>query len=202
MTHDDPRSRDPAEAPTVVLHDAYDRAAFDRAVANNPGLAERIEAGRRLYAGFWSLAFDVFCVLFKYAVALEPERDATRGRTAIARRVIGWVLSAPDLERLRAETTLDEPRATFGTTRILDLVRGMLTRHGEASSASLGEELELADGHALFVVEGNTARQRRVTIRDNADEMALIASGAAPGDRVIVVGHRDLIDGDRIELVE
>lgn len=145
MTHDDPQTRDRAEAPTVVLHDAYDRAAFDRAVANHTGLAERIEAGRRIYAGFWSLAFDVFCVLFKYAVALEPERDAARGRTAIARRVIGWVLSAPDLERLRAETTLDEPRATFGTTRILDLVRGMLTRHGEASSASLGEELELAE---------------------------------------------------------
>ena len=63
--------------------------------------------------------------------------------------------------------------------------------------------VELADGHAVFVIgEGNVARRRKVEIKDMAEEMALVGSGLAAGDRLIVIGQRNLIDGDRVEIID
>ncbi len=63
--------------------------------------------------------------------------------------------------------------------------------------------LELSDGHAVFLVDDKgVARQKRVTIKDNANEMALISSGIVKGDKLVIVGQRSLIDGDKVEIVE
>ncbi len=63
--------------------------------------------------------------------------------------------------------------------------------------------LELTDGHAVFVVDkGNVARLRKVGIEDTAGEMALVISGVKAGDRLVTLGQRSLIEGDRVEVVE
>lgn len=62
--------------------------------------------------------------------------------------------------------------------------------------------LELAEGHAVFVVEeGGVARRRMVTISDMAGGEALIGSGAAPGDVLVTAGQRGLTDGDRVRIM-
>jgi len=61
--------------------------------------------------------------------------------------------------------------------------------------------LELADGHAVFVVdENNIAHQRRIELVDSADEKALVSSGLAEGDALVILGHRKLIDGDTVRI--
>ncbi len=61
--------------------------------------------------------------------------------------------------------------------------------------------LELADGHAVFVVDANNiAHQRRVKLIDSADEKALVSSGLAEGDILVTLGHRNLIDGDTVRI--
>ncbi|MBI4666128.1 MAG: efflux RND transporter periplasmic adaptor subunit [Nitrospinae bacterium] len=61
--------------------------------------------------------------------------------------------------------------------------------------------VELADGHAVYVVEkGVTARQRRVVIEDVSGELALVRSGLAAGDELVISGQRSLVDGDRVEI--
>lgn len=61
--------------------------------------------------------------------------------------------------------------------------------------------VEMADGHAVFVVdEGSVARLRRIEVGGVADEMALVKSGLEMGDELVTLGHRDLIDGDLVEI--
>ncbi|MBH24926.1 MAG: hypothetical protein CMH57_10825 [Myxococcales bacterium] len=129
--------------PTVVEHDAYDRAAWGRVRDESPTLRERLEAGQRIFPGFEALGQDVFCALFKYTLTLAPPAEATEGRTALARQVLGWVRSAKGLERLRAETVLDEPRAGLGTLWVLDRVYQMLTHPERFSQRRLLAEFEL-----------------------------------------------------------
>lgn len=62
--------------------------------------------------------------------------------------------------------------------------------------------VELADGHAVFVVEGGVARQRRVEMEDVSGETALVKSGVKAGDRLVVTGQRSMVDGDLVEVAE
>ncbi len=60
--------------------------------------------------------------------------------------------------------------------------------------------IELADGHAVFVVEGEIARQKRIETSDNSEEMALVSSGLKAGERLVIVGQRGLLDGDLVKI--
>jgi len=56
------------------------------------------------------------------------------------------------------------------------------------------------DGLGVFVDDGGTAKWQPVTIASIVRDQAIIESGVAPGDRVVVVGHRDLAEGDQLVL--
>jgi len=62
--------------------------------------------------------------------------------------------------------------------------------------------VELSDGHAVFIVEGGVARQRRVTMEDTSGDMALVKSGVKAGDVLVVTGQRSMVDGDIVEIPE
>lgn len=62
--------------------------------------------------------------------------------------------------------------------------------------------VELAEGHAVFVVEGGAAQQRRVEMEDVSGETALVKSGLKAGDRLVVTGQRSMVDGDPVEVTE
>lgn len=62
--------------------------------------------------------------------------------------------------------------------------------------------VELAEGHAVFVVEGGVAQQRRVEMEDVSGETALVKSGVNAGDRLVVTGQRSMVDGDLVEVAE
>lgn len=62
--------------------------------------------------------------------------------------------------------------------------------------------VELSDGHAVFVVEGGVARQRRVEMEDASGDTALVKSGVKAGDALVVTGQRSMVDGDVVEITE
>lgn len=56
------------------------------------------------------------------------------------------------------------------------------------------------DGLGVYVDAGGTAKWQPVTVASIVRDQAVIASGVSPGDRVVVVGHRDLAEGDALVL--
>lgn len=62
--------------------------------------------------------------------------------------------------------------------------------------------VELSDGHAVYVVEGGVAKQRRVAMEDVSGDMALVKSGVKAGDVLVVTGQRSMVDGDVVEISE
>jgi membrane fusion protein (multidrug efflux system) len=57
-------------------------------------------------------------------------------------------------------------------------------------------------GTVAVVLEGDVARVREVTLGGVEDDRILVENGLAPGDWLIVSGHRGLIDGQRVQVVE
>jgi membrane fusion protein, multidrug efflux system len=66
--------------------------------------------------------------------------------------------------------------------------------------------VRVSDGHAVFVVrrEGalEFAEARSVTLGASQRNLVAIASGLEPGDRIIVVGQKQVAHGDRVRVVE
>ncbi len=54
------------------------------------------------------------------------------------------------------------------------------------------------DRRGVFVVEENTAVWRDVKLGEVLHDRVLVTDGLAAGDRVVVTGHRDLVDGDAL----
>jgi membrane fusion protein (multidrug efflux system) len=52
------------------------------------------------------------------------------------------------------------------------------------------------DERGVFVEVDATARWRDVVLGDVIHDKVVVTSGIEPGDRVVVTGHRDLVDGD------
>lgn len=146
--------------PRLVQEDGYDRAAWGRALHRLPSLREQIEAGRRLHPGFAALGQDVFTALFKYTYQ-EHHLPQAEGRTALARQVLGWVRGARGFETLRAETVLEEDRAAYGTSLVLQQVARALRHEGLFSPEDLleGFALEEAERRAEELEEQRQVAQ-------------------------------------------
>ena len=48
----------------------------------------------------------------------------------------------------------------------------------------------------VFVTSGDIAEWRDVTLGDVIHDQVVVTSGLSEGDRVVITGHRDLVDGD------
>ncbi|MFQ5604309.1 MAG: efflux RND transporter periplasmic adaptor subunit [bacterium] len=62
--------------------------------------------------------------------------------------------------------------------------------------------IETETGKYVFVDKGNLAVKRQVRIGGSYNNQIWITEGLAGGERLIVVGHRDLVDGERIAVHE
>jgi multidrug efflux pump subunit AcrA (membrane-fusion protein) len=54
------------------------------------------------------------------------------------------------------------------------------------------------EGNGLFVLEGDTVRWRPVEVGPVLGRQVIIEGGVEPGETVVVTGHRELADGDRV----
>jgi membrane fusion protein (multidrug efflux system) len=60
--------------------------------------------------------------------------------------------------------------------------------------------VEIEEGAVVFLASADSARIRPVRVGTVYGQMALIDSGLVEGESLIVVGNRDLVDGERIEV--
>ncbi|MFQ5865227.1 MAG: efflux RND transporter periplasmic adaptor subunit [bacterium] len=60
--------------------------------------------------------------------------------------------------------------------------------------------IETEAGKFVFVAHGNLASQREVQLGGSYNNQIMISEGLRAGDQLIVVGHRDLVDGERIAI--
>lgn len=72
--------------------------------------------------------------------------------------------------------------------------------YSEAMVVPRDAVLETESGKYVFVAEGPVAMKRDVTLSAKSGNEVLITRGLEFGDHLIVVGHRDLSDGERIEI--
>jgi membrane fusion protein (multidrug efflux system) len=77
----------------------------------------------------------------------------------------------------------------------------------EGIVAPLFSVIALKEGRVVYVEERGLARRREVELGlmmggTVADAEVEIANGLSPGDRLIVIGHRRVDDGDRVKVVD
>ena len=57
-------------------------------------------------------------------------------------------------------------------------------------------------GHIVYVVRGDRAHRRAITLGEDQGMLVVVTSGLAAGDRVVVRGHRDLVEGALVQITE
>jgi len=62
--------------------------------------------------------------------------------------------------------------------------------------------MESAQGHIVYVVNGDRARRRAITLGQDQGMLVVVASGLDVGERVVVRGHRDLVEGALVQITE
>ena len=83
----------------------------------------------------------------------------------------------------------------MGNARILRKV------HENAMMIPLNTIIETQKGRILFVARDNsTVEQRLVTLGGGGDTMIRVLTGISPGEKVVVKGQHDLVDGEKVNI--
>jgi uncharacterized protein with von Willebrand factor type A (vWA) domain len=153
---------------SLIEHDSFDVRAFEEVKLGSARLAQLLERGGKLLPHFDTLLFDLFAALFKLNLVLRPEAE-TAESTRLGRRLLAGLLAAPDFQKLRDETALDEFRAAMGAAT---LAEGLLR-------ALRGEDL--LDAGALAAMQGLADREEEIRrLREELDAVnELGRSGSA-----------------------
>lgn len=133
-------------------------------------------------------------------VALRPGMEAHVFVSASGQPRAGTVRQikpAADLSTRAFEVTVEVPNADR------HLLPGMIAQV-EIAVDDGGEAIVLPqyvlvtrlEGNGVFVAEDGVARWRTVEVDSVVHDQAVIRAGIAPGDEVVVTGHRELADGD------
>lgn len=137
----------PEMSRTVVIHDPFDREAFDEVLPRAPGLRLLLETAGVPEAE--DLAFDLFCSFYKYVVKLRPLDDVAAGFRR-HRDLVQRALDLREHEKLRAWTRLKAAETALATELVLDLLWKDRPRPGEAppepeEDAAADEPMEAAE---------------------------------------------------------
>lgn len=62
--------------------------------------------------------------------------------------------------------------------------------------------LDEVDGKSVYVVDGDTAHRRRVELGAARGRFALVRGGLDAGERLIVLGHRQVVDGQKVSVTK
>ena len=108
----------------------------------------------------------------------------------------------PRTRTLRVKARLSNPEGRLRPGLFARVGLGVSLRRGVPM---VPEEavLQRADGSVVFrLVGGERVERLRVRTGERRDGFVEIREGLAPGDRVVVRGHAELVDGARVTLVE
>src|SRR5437660_12202821 len=109
----------PTLSRSALVHDPFDREAFEEVLPRAPGLRLLLETATN--PGLKGLAFDLFCSLYKYFVTLLPADqviEECRGHRDLLDRALGL----RGQEKRRAWTRLKSAETALATELVLDLL--------------------------------------------------------------------------------
>src|SRR5579883_1456820 len=159
----------------LVVADAFDRAAFARALAGSRELRALVESGEKLVPCFRALVEDLHAALFRFALETRAA-DETPPSAQFHRRVLLDLIGRDEFRGLREATVLDEPRAALALARVVGQVQRAL------ASGELLDERELIALRELEWAERELADRRRA-LDDAADLGDPVARGRAALER-------------------
>src|SRR5437660_10266363 len=107
----------PTLSRSALVHDPFDREAFEEVLPRAPGLRLLLETSTD--PGTKDLAFDLFCSFYKYFVKLLPADQVIEERRG-HRDLLDRALGLREHEKLRAWTWLKSAEIAFDSERVLD----------------------------------------------------------------------------------
>lgn len=129
-------------------------------------------------------------------VALDGSRGEARG-------TVSWVGFEADPVTGKFEVEITIPNAD-GALRSGVVGRARIERDRHEGVLAIPRDAVVghAGGDAVFVIEGDRAVLRPVTLGADQGLMVLLLEGARAGERLVVRGQRDLVDGALVAVTE
>ncbi len=138
-----------------------------------------------------------------YLTVGAPALISFEGNEATAPGRVAWVglEASPDAGKFKVEIEIDNSQLRFrpgvvGNARVNKRV------HHDAIVIPRDAVVHHPGGLVAFVVKGERAEQREVTLGASEGAMVIAQSGLAQGDTLVVRGQRDLVNGSRIAIQE
>jgi uncharacterized protein with von Willebrand factor type A (vWA) domain len=177
---------------SVVVHDPFDREAFNDVLPRAPGLRLLLDASDSPEAP--DLAFDLFCSFYKYFVKLRPI-DEVAEQVRRHRDLLARALDLREHEKLRAWTKLKAPETALATELVFDLLREEHPGEPEPSQESAHGPAD-AKGPGDSATDVSTEELREI-LRDVKDDLEgvveLVAAwSSGPGEETRLPPERRL----------
>jgi membrane fusion protein, multidrug efflux system len=132
-------------------------------------------------------------------VVLEPGLPVRVTAAAVGRQLEGRVshvspVGNSQTRSFEVEVEVPNPDRAFlpGMVASIHAARDL----GEAIVVSQDWILSTPAGHGVYLADGTTARWRPVELGQVLRNRVVVTEGLEPGDRIVTVGHRELLDGD------
>lgn len=76
----------------------------------------------------------------------------------------------------------------------------VVARHAGILAVPKDALVKRGEQEVVFVIEGDTARERPVTLGASTEELVQVLSGLNAGDQIVTIGQRTLLNGDRVRV--
>jgi len=171
----------PTLSRSALVHDPFDREAFEEVLPRAPGLRLLLETSRD--PGKKDLAFDLFCSFYKYFVKLLPA-DQVIEECRSHRDLLDRALGLREHEKLRAWTRLKSAETALATELVLDL---LLNEPSAEPERARDQTPDAAESPAETTAADASTERLREVLRDVREDLEgaveLVAAwSAGPGE--------------------
>src|SRR5205807_450864 len=171
----------PTLSRNALVHDPFDREAFEEVLPRAPGLRLLLETVTD--PGTKDLAFDLFCSFYKYFVKLLPA-DQVIEECRSHRDLLDRALGLREHEKLRAWTRLKSAETALATELVLDL---LLNEPSAEPERARDQTPDAAESPAETTAADASTERLREVLRDVREDLEgaveLVAAwSAGPGE--------------------
>jgi RND family efflux transporter MFP subunit len=107
----------------------------------------------------------------------------------------------PATRTYQAEIRVANPDALLKPGMLADIK--LITRTMNDVVTIPGDAIIERDGESVvFVVDGNTASRRKLSVSERIGDRVVITDGVNPGEFLVVVGQHGLSDGNKVIITE
>ena len=108
--------------------------------------------------------------------------------------------ASPDVRTFLAEIIVDN-RDGFIRAGIMGNAQLLKKVYKDALMIPINAMIQTQEGQIVFIVEGSTtAAERSIELGPKSELMVMVKSGLIPGDKVVIKGQHDLVDGEKLNI--